>query len=42
MEIPENCPIRDILENIKAILKLLEKVLDHCEKCLQNSKEVKK
>lgn len=38
-KIPEECPVRDILANIKSVLSLLEKVLDHCEKCLHNKEE---
>lgn len=38
-KIPEDCPIRDILKDIKIVLELLDKVLEHCEKCL-DSKEV--
>lgn len=34
-KIPEECPVRDILGNIKAIIDLLDKILDHCEKCSQ-------
>lgn len=33
--VPEDCPVRDILSNIKAVLALLDKVLEHCEKCLR-------
>lgn len=41
MEIPEECPVRDILAQIQAILALLNKILEHCEKCLQERKEGK-
>lgn len=40
-KIPEECPVRDILAQIQAVLTLLDKILDHCEKCLQDRKEVK-
>jgi DNA-binding FrmR family transcriptional regulator len=38
--IPQDCPIRDILSQIAAVLALLNKILDHCQDCLQgiNSK----
>ncbi|MBA7714169.1 hypothetical protein ES703_123186 [subsurface metagenome] len=39
-KIPEGCPIRDILSQSKSILELLNKILEHCEKCLAK-KEVK-
>lgn len=32
-KIPEDCPIRDILAEIKAVLDLLGKILEHCEQC---------
>ena len=35
MEIPKECPLRDILKEIGVILSLLDKVLDHCDKCLR-------
>lgn len=38
-EIPEDCPIRDILKQIATILELLNKVLDHCEKCVRSKEE---
>jgi len=38
-EIPEGCPIRDILAQIKLVLVLLDKILEHCDKCLQERKE---
>lgn len=40
-KIPEECPVRDILAQIKMVLTLLDKVLDHCDKCLQERKEDK-
>lgn len=33
-KIPEECPIRDILKDIEHILTLLDKVMEHCDKCL--------
>ncbi|MBA7692592.1 hypothetical protein ES703_101159 [subsurface metagenome] len=38
-KIPEDCPIRDILSNIKTVLDLLDKILEHCEKCLQGKEK---
>jgi len=35
MEIPENCPVKDILKEVELVLKLLDKVLDHCEQCME-------
>lgn len=37
--LPENCPVRDILAQIKAVLALLDKIMDHCEKCLKEKEE---
>lgn len=33
--IPEDCPIRDILKQTAKVLDVLEKVLVHCEACLE-------
>jgi len=33
-EIPKDCPIRDILKEIGKVLDLIDKVLEHCEECL--------
>ena len=33
--IPQDCPVRDILAQTAKVLDLLDKVLEHCEKCLQ-------
>ena len=33
-KIPEDCPIRDILRQVELVLKLLDRILDHCKKCL--------
>jgi len=38
MRVPENCPIQDILQDIKLVLELLNKIIEHCEKC---EKEIK-
>lgn len=34
-KIPENCPVKDILKQVAQILTLLEKVLEHCERCIR-------
>lgn len=39
VRIPEDCPIRDILEEIGKVLDLLDKILEHCEKCLDKGAE---
>lgn len=39
-QIPEECPLRDILKEIEVILRLLEKVLDHCDKCLNQGSNI--
>lgn len=33
-QLPESCPVRDILAQISSILELLSKIMEHCEKCL--------
>lgn len=35
-QIPEECPIRDILSQIKSVLDLLNKILEHCEECIKS------
>jgi hypothetical protein len=35
MTIPEDCPVRDVLKRISEVLGLLNKVLEHCEKCIR-------
>lgn len=34
-EIPESCPVRDILKQTELVLKLLAEILKHCEKCVE-------
>lgn len=34
-EIPEACPVRDILSQVKSVLELLHKILEHCDKCMK-------
>ena len=39
MKILEECPVRDILGNIKSILALLDEILGHCAECTQQRLE---
>jgi len=34
----EECPIRDLLQQMAALIRLLERILDHCERCLEREK----
>jgi len=40
--IPNDCPIRDILSQITGVLALLNKILEHCRDCLQEGNSNKK
>jgi hypothetical protein len=40
--IPNDCPIRDILSQIAGVLALLDKILEHCRDCLTEGNSKKK
>ena len=41
-ELPEDCPVKTILKQTEMIISLLDKIIDHCEKCLEEkSKDIK-
>lgn len=40
-EVPVDCPVRQILEQTAALIKLLSEIAAHCERCLQAQEEKK-
>lgn len=32
-KIPEDCPVKEILKQLAAVLALHKEILDHCERC---------
>ncbi|MBA7597113.1 hypothetical protein ES703_04108 [subsurface metagenome] len=32
---PEDCPIKEIVKQLSVMLKLYEKILEHCDRCVK-------
>lgn len=41
-ETPVDCPIRQILEQTAALIKLLSEIAAHCERCLEAQEKKEK
>ncbi|MBA7660937.1 hypothetical protein ES703_68943 [subsurface metagenome] len=35
-QLPQDCPVREILKQLSSVLSLLMKIIDHCERCLSS------